>query len=167
MMIDNTNTETIAPEQARRRGDPITRCVNDLLSANAHVLGNLDVPALLRLREFPKEDAAIVLRHVFDAINAAVAGLEPDAKPHFVDCPRCYQPLEAPSPDVQIARLRDFQLTRAAYWQWSPRELLLLKESLKPGDVIVPMYAHSCGIRKPNGRTVEYRRTAIKEETHG
>jgi hypothetical protein len=45
--------------------------------------------------------------------------------------------------------------------------LLLLKESLKPGDVIIPMYAHSCGIRKPNGRIVEYRRAATKEEIHG
>jgi hypothetical protein len=163
----NDNTETIAPEQPRRRADPIARCVNDLLSANAHVLGNLDAPALLRLREFPKEDAAIVLRAVFDAINAAVVGLEPDAKPRFVDCPHCHGSLEAPSPDVQIARLREFQLARAAYWQWSPRELLLLKESLKPGDVIIPMYAHSVGIRKPNGRLIEYRRVAIKEEIHG
>jgi hypothetical protein len=163
----NDNTETIAPEQPRRRGDPVARCVNDLLSANAHGLGNLDAPALLRLREFPKEDAAIVLRAVFDAINAAVAGLEPDAKPHYVDCPHCNQPLEAPGADVQIARLRDFQMARAAYWQWSPRELLLLKESLKPGDVIIPMYAHSVGIRKPNGRIVEYRRTATKEEIYG
>ena len=95
--------------------------------------------------------------------NAAVAGLQPDAPPHYVDCPHCNQPLEAPAPEVQIARLREFQLARAPYWQWSPRELLLLKESLKPGDVIVPMYAHSCGIRHPNGRVTEYRRTATTE----
>jgi len=157
------DTEPI--EQPRRRGDPIARCVNDLLSANAHGPGNLDTPALRRLLEFPKPDADIVLRHVFDAINAAVAGLEPDAKSHYVDCPHCNQPLEAPAPEVQIGRLREFQLTRAPYWQWSPRELLLLKESLKPGDVIVPMYAHSCGIRKPNGRIVEYKRTATTEAT--
>jgi hypothetical protein len=69
------------------------------------------------------------------------------------------------APEVQIARLREFQLAHAPYWQWSPRELLLLKESLKPGDVIVPMYAHSCGIRHPNGRVTEYPRTATKETT--
>ena len=157
-------TETITEPAAPRKRDALARCVNDLLSANAHGPGNLNAPALRRLLEFPKPDADIVLRHVFDAINAAVAGLEPDAKPHYVDCPHCNQPLEAPAPEVQIARLREFQLTRAPYWQWSPRELLLLKESLKPGDVIVPMYAHSCGIRKPNGRIVEYQRTATTGE---
>ena len=47
------NTEATIAEQPRRRGDPIARCVNYLLSANAHV-GNLDVPALRRLLEFPK-----------------------------------------------------------------------------------------------------------------
>ena len=158
----NETTEAIT-EQPRRRGDPIARCVNDLLSANAHGPGNLNAPALRRLLEFPKPDADIVLRHVFDAINAAVAGLQPDAPPHYVDCPHCNQPLEAPAPEIQIQRLREFQMTRAPYWQWSPRELLLLKESLKPGDVIVPMYAHSCGIRHPNGRMTEYRRTATTE----
>lgn len=150
--------ETLIETTAPRKRDAVTRCVNDLLSANAHGPGNLDVPTLRRLLEFPKPDAYIVLRHVFDAINMAVAGLEPDAPPHYVDCPHCNQPLEAPAADVQIARLREWQMAHAAYWQWSPRELLLLKESLKPGDVIVPMYAHSCGIRKPNGRIVEYRR---------
>jgi hypothetical protein len=160
----NESTEAIT-EQPRRRGDPIARCVNDLLSANAHGPGNLNATALRRLLEFPKPDADIVLRHVFDAINAAVAGLQPDAPPHYVDCPHCNQPLEAPAPEIQIARLREFQMTRAPYWQWSPRELLLLKESLKPGDVIVPMYAHSCGIRHPNGRVTEYRRTATTERT--
>ena len=124
-----------------------------------------DMPALRRLLEFPKEDAAIVLRYVFDAVlDAAVAGLKPDAPPHFVDCPHCNEPLEAPAPEIQIARLREFQLARAPYWQWSPRRLLLLKELLKPGDVIIRMYAHSCGIRHPNGRVTEYRRTATTGE---
>ena len=58
----NESTETTITEQPRQRGDPIARCVNDLLSANAHGPGNLDMPALRRLLEFPKEDAAIVLR---------------------------------------------------------------------------------------------------------
>jgi len=101
-------TETITEPAAPRKRDALARCVNDLLSANAHGPGNLDTPALRRLLEFPKPDADIVLRHVFDAINAAVAGLEPDAKPHYVDCPHCNQPLEAPAPEVQIARLREF-----------------------------------------------------------
>ena len=78
----NESTAATITEQPRRRGDPIARCVNDLLSANAHGPGNLDAPALRRLLEFPKPDADIVLRHVFDAINAAVAGLQPDASPH-------------------------------------------------------------------------------------
>jgi hypothetical protein len=55
----NDSTAATITEQPRRRGDPIARAVNDLLSANAHV-GNLDVPALRRLLEFPREDAAIV-----------------------------------------------------------------------------------------------------------
>ena len=99
----NETTEAIT-EQPRRRGDPIARCVNDLLSANAHGPGNLNAPALRRLLEFPKPDADIVLRHVFDAINAAVAGLQPDAPPHYVDCPHCNQPLEAPAPEIQILK---------------------------------------------------------------
>jgi hypothetical protein len=66
----NESTAATITEQPRRRGDPIARCVNDLLSANAHGPGNLDMPALRRLLEFPKPDADIVLRHVFDAINA-------------------------------------------------------------------------------------------------
>jgi hypothetical protein len=160
----NDSTETIIETTAPRKRDAIVRSVNDLLSTNAHGPGNLNVPALRRLLEFPKPDADIVLRHVFDAINMAVAGQEPEAPPHYVDCPNCHQPLEAPAPDVQIARLREWQMAHAPYWQWSPRELLLLKESLKPGDIVIPMYAHSCGIRKPNGRMVEYRRTATKEE---
>jgi hypothetical protein len=158
----NESTEAIT-EQPRRRGHPIARCVNDLLSANAHGPGNLDMSALRRLLDFPREDAAIVLRHAFDNINLALAGLQPDAPPRFVDCPHCNQPLEAPAAEIQIARLREFQMARAPYWQWSPRELLLLKESLKPGDVIIPMHAHSVGIRHPNGRVTEYRRTATKE----
>jgi hypothetical protein len=158
------DTETIAQSAAPRKRDTIARCVEALVSANAYGPGNLDAPALRRLLEFPKPDADIVLRHIFDNINAAVAGLQPDAPPHFVDCPHCNASLEAPAPEIQIERLREFQLAHAPYWQWSPRELLLLKESLKPGDVIVPMYAHSCGIRKPNGRIVEYKRTASAEE---
>jgi hypothetical protein len=128
---------------APRKRDALARCVNDLLSANAHGPGNLDVPALRRLLEFPKPDADIVLRHVFDAINAAVAGLEPDAPPHYVDCLNCNQPLEAPAPEVQIARLREFQLARAAYWHWSPprREKTpqgFDREIEKPGHVPQP-----------------------------
>lgn len=161
----NESTAATITEQPRRRGDPIARCINDLLSANAHGPGNLDMPALRRLLEFPKPDADIVLRHVFDNINLALAGLQPDAPPHYVDCPHCNQPLEAPAAEIQIERLREFQLARAPYWQWSPRELLLLKEHLKPGDIVIPMYAHSCGIRHPNGRMTEYKRTATKETT--
>jgi hypothetical protein len=41
----NETAATIT-EQPRRRGDPLARCVNDLLSANAHGPGNMDVPAL-------------------------------------------------------------------------------------------------------------------------
>jgi hypothetical protein len=65
----NESTAATITEQPRRRGDPIARCVNDLLSANAHGPGNLDMPALRRLLEFPKPDADIVLRHVFEAIK--------------------------------------------------------------------------------------------------
>lgn len=82
----------------------------------------------------------------------------PSSPAHFVDCPKCGALLEAPAPEIQIARLRDWQLSHDVYWQWSPRELRLLMEYLKPGDVIVPKYAHSCDIRKPNGRMIEYRR---------
>jgi hypothetical protein len=84
------------------------------------------------------------------------------APTRFVNCPRCEEPLEAPAPEIQIERLRRFQLSKPAYWQWSPRELRLLMERLKPGDVVSPTFAHSCSIRRPDGRVVEYMRTAVE-----
>jgi hypothetical protein len=151
----------IAPTTRRR--DDRDRSVESLQIANARGPGNLDVPALRRLLEFPKEDADIVLRHVFDAINTALAGLQPDAPPRFVNCPSCHAPLEAPAPEIQIEQLREWQHQHDVYYQWSPRELRLLLEHLQPGDVIVPKFAHSCAIRKPNGQLVEYKRTAKEE----
>jgi hypothetical protein len=46
-------TETITEPAAPRKRDALARCVNDLLSANAHGPGNLNAPALRRLLEFP------------------------------------------------------------------------------------------------------------------
>jgi hypothetical protein len=149
------------PIRIRRRDDR-DRCVETLQIANAKGPGNLDVPALRRLVDMPKEEFSMVMRRVFDAVNAAVRGEQPDAPTRFVNCPRCEEPIEAPAPEIQIERLRRFQLSKPAYWQWSPRELRLLMERLKPGDVVSPTFAHSCSIRRPDGRVVEYMRTAVE-----
>ena len=93
-----------------RKRDDRDRCIEALQLANARGPGNLKVPALRRLLEFPKEEFAIVARKIFDAINAVVAGEQPGSPPHFVDCPNCNHLLEAPAPEIQIARLRDWQL---------------------------------------------------------
>ena len=105
----------------------------------------------------------MVARRIFDAINAVVAGEQPDAPPRFADCPSCHAPLEAKAPEIQIDELRQWQHQHDTYYQWSERELRLLLEHLQPGDVIVPKFAHSCAIRKPNGQLVEYKRTAKEE----
>jgi hypothetical protein len=127
----------------------------------------MDVPALRRLLEFPKPDADIVLRHVFAAINTALAGLQPDAPRRYIDCPNCDAPLEPPVPEIQIDRLREWHMGHVAYFQWSPYELRRLMESLKPGDVIIPKYAHSCDIRRANGRIRSYLRAGAAEAVCG
>ncbi|MGA8569003.1 MAG: hypothetical protein WB580_14520, partial [Candidatus Binataceae bacterium] len=140
-MNDSTQRAIGAPIRKR---DDRDRCIEALQLANARGPGNLKVPALRRLLEFPKEEFAIVARRIFDAVNAVVLGEQPGLPPRFVDCPKCGALLEAPAPEIQIERLREWQLQHDPYWQWSPRELRLLMEYLKPGDVIVPKYAHSC-----------------------
>jgi hypothetical protein len=47
------------------------------------------------------------------------------------------------APAIQIEQLREWQQQQPVYFQWSERELKLLMEYLKPGDVIVPKFAHS------------------------
>jgi hypothetical protein len=148
---------------AARPRDDRDRCIEALQIANAKGPGNLDVPALRRLLDFPKPEFSIIARKIFDAINAVIHGEQPESPPRFVDCPYCHQALEAPAPEIQIERLREWQGQRNAYYQWSPRELKLLLEHLRPGDVIVPKFAHSCMIRRPNGQLVEYKRTAVAE----
>src|ERR1035437_1774007 len=158
-MMNDTDMITGAPisgSPSRKRDDG-DRCIEALQAANARGACNLDVPRLRRLLEFPKEEFDIVARHIFAAINACVLGEQPDAPPRYVDCPNCNHPLTAPAPEIQIERLREFQLGKPMYWQWSPRELKLLMEHLKPGEVIIPKYAHNCDIRQPNGRIVEYK----------
>jgi hypothetical protein len=152
-----------AAGSAVRRRDDRDRCVEALQMANAKGPGSLDVSALRQLLDFPKADFDIVMRKVFDAINSVVAGEQPDQPPRYADCPNCHAPLEAKAPAIQIDDLRAFQRQRTPYWQWSARELKLLMEYLKPGDVIIPKFAHSVEIKKPNGRVVEYRRTATAE----
>jgi hypothetical protein len=46
------------------------------------------------------------------------------------------------APAIQIEQLREWQQQQPVYFQWSERELKLLMEYLKPGDVIVPKFAH-------------------------
>ena len=154
-----SDAQTTAVPIVRGRDDR-DRCVEALQIANAKGPGNLDVPCLRRLVDLPKEEFTIVMRRVFDAINAAARGQARRA-PRFVNCPKCDEPLEAPAPEIQIEQMRQFQLSKPAYWQWSLRELRLLMERLKPGDLVIPTFAHSCAIRKPDGRLVEYKRTAI------
>jgi hypothetical protein len=128
--------DTIQPIRIRRRDDR-DRCVEALQIANAKGPGNLDIPVLRRLVDLPKDEFSMVMRRVFDAINAEVRGEQLDAPPRVVNCPRCDEPLEPPAPEIQIERLRQFQLSKPAYWQWSPRELRLLMEHLKPGDLVI------------------------------
>jgi hypothetical protein len=61
-----------------------------------------------------------------------------------------------------MERLREFQLGKPIYWQWSPYDLRRLMESLQPGEVVIPKYAHSVGIRQPNGRIRAYHRTGTE-----
>jgi hypothetical protein len=148
---------------AARPRDDRDRCIEALQIANAKGPGNLDVPALRRLLDFPKPEFSIIARKIFGAINAVVRGEQPESPPRFADCPHCSQPLEVKAPEIQIEILRDWQHEHPAYYQWSERELKLLMEHLQPGDVVVPKFAHSCAIRKPDGRLVEYKRTAVAE----
>jgi hypothetical protein len=158
-MSDNQQPTALV---ARRRDDR-DRCIEALQIANAKGPGNLDVPALRRLLDFDKSEFAIVMRRIFDAVNAVINGEQPGSPPRFVDCPHCNEPLEAPPPEVQVEQLKDWQHQYEPYLQWSPRELKLLLEHLRPGDVIVPKFAHSCMIRRPNGQMIEYKRTARAE----
>jgi len=155
------DTEQSVP--AARSRDDRDRLVEGLQTANARGPGNLDVPALRQLLRFTKPEFGTVARKIFDAINAVVRGEQPGLPPRFVNCPRCNEPLEAPAPEIQIERLRQWQDQHEAYYQWSERELRLLLEHLRPGDVIVPRFAHSCMIRQPSGQMIEYRRTARAE----
>jgi len=158
----NDNIQPSAGSAVRRRDDR-DRCIEALQMANARGPGNLDVPALRQLLRFDKPEFGTVARKIFDAINAVVRGEDPDAPPRFVDCPKCGEPLEARAPEIQIDDLRRWQQMHAAYYQWSERELMLLMTHLKPGETIIPKFAHSCEIRRPDGSTVEYRRTATAE----
>ena len=103
-MSDNQQPTALV---ARRRDDR-DRCIEALQIANAKGPGNLDVPALRRLLDFDKSEFAIVMRRIFDAVNAVINGEQPGSPPRFVDCPHCNEPLEAPH--VFRDRLRSSRL---------------------------------------------------------
>jgi hypothetical protein len=72
----NDSIERVIGAPIRKRDDR-DRCIEALQLANARGPGNLKVPALRRLLEFPKEEFTIIARKIFDAINAVVAGEQP------------------------------------------------------------------------------------------
>jgi len=154
-MSDTEQTNMLA---APRRRNDCDRTIEHLQIANARANGGLNVPELRKLLDLPKDEFQAMARKIFEAINYAVLGQAPGEQVRFVNCPKCGEQLEAPSREIQIARLRTWQRERPSYFQWSERELLLLYERLEPGDIIVPTYAYSCCIRRPSGEIVEHER---------
>jgi hypothetical protein len=155
-MTETEQTTTLAAPRQRR--DDRDRTIEHLQIANARANGDLNVPELRKLLDLPKDKFQAMARKIFEAINTALLGFETASEVRFVTCPKCGEQLEAPSREIQIANLRTWQLKHPTFFQWSERELLLLYQRLEPGDVIIPNYAYSCGIRRPSGEVVEHKR---------
>jgi hypothetical protein len=80
--------------------------------------------------------------------------------PCFTHCPSCHEPLYAPAPEVQVFEsLKRWQLEHPMYFRWTDEQLSRLVERLRAhrGDVLIlPPYAHSVNIRRPNGSVYTY-----------
>jgi hypothetical protein len=136
------------------------RFIEHIQIANAKIQGHLDVAALRRLLDLGQADFDAVAHPILDAINAVVRGEQPGSQPRFADCPKCGEPLEAPSPEVAVENLATWQKARPVYFQWSPYELRKLLEHLhqQPGHVLLPpQAARSVTIQEPKGRVYTYR----------
>jgi hypothetical protein len=81
----------------------------------------------------------------------------------FSSCPYCQQPLIAPDPAVQVRNFQRWQQGHDSYYHWTDGQLGRLQELLANalGDVLMlPAYAHSVNIRRPDGSV--YRHCRVK-----
>jgi hypothetical protein len=77
----------------------------------------------------------------------------------FSHCPHCHCPLVAPAPAIQMANFAKWQHERISYYWWTDPQLNRLAERLAPGEVLMlPSYAHSVNIRRPDGSVVVHNR---------
>lgn len=62
------------------------------------------------------------------------------------------------NPTFEVAKQRKFMAPYGIYHQWTEAELERLHDTLKPGDVVEPTYAHSLYIKHPDGNETHYRK---------
>ncbi|HUY28597.1 MAG TPA: hypothetical protein VMV27_14400 [Candidatus Binataceae bacterium] len=89
-----------------------------------------------------------------DAQASESIEVEQDESPGFAVCPRCGEPLLALSPEIQVANVERWQRTNSSYYWWAESQLARLREHLSanPDDVVIlPGFAHSLNVRRPDG----------------
>ncbi|GEM_PF-4113925 len=106
------------------------------------------------------DDEAIEVSVQDDAPTEAPA--EPkQEQPVFTHCPKCHEILTAPAPKLQVQNFDRGQHERTSYFWWSETQLKRLEDHLEahPGHVLVlPAFAHSVNIRRPDGSVYTFNR---------
>jgi hypothetical protein len=110
------------------------------------------------LKQTGGQSGAVVVRPPEGIVNEETIELEGDAEPstpQFAVCPKCNESLFAPAPAIQVRNFAGWQHDgRVSYFWWTDAQLARLEEHLaaNPGDVLMlPAYAHSVNIRRPDG----------------
>ncbi len=114
------------------------------------------------LVEYLKQCGAVVVRAPEGVVNetieldaeGGVASDDTPSTPQFAFCPKCREPLIAPSPEIQIRNFARWQHEHSSYFWWTESQLTRLEEHLaaNPADVLIlPSFAHSVSIRRPDG----------------
>lgn len=68
-------------------------------------------------------------------------------------------------PGMTLERFRTWQLERGTYYTWEEEPCMReLREAMRPGDSIRPVFAYSCFVQHANGSETEFKRVPKRNQ---